>query len=55
MREHGEPIGVVGKNMRREQERWFLHHDTHLDRICKMNCLDVCVDYNNRWEEFHAA
>jgi len=48
MREHGDPIGTVGPDMRRERLRWMRTHDTHADPICKKNCLDVCVDYNNK-------
>jgi len=49
MREWGQPIGRVGPNMREERRRWFADHDTHTDSICRGNCLDVCVDYNNRF------
>jgi hypothetical protein len=27
--------------------------DTHTDPICKKNCLDVCRDYNNKYEKYH--
>lgn len=47
MRERGKPIGPVGPNMREERKDWYETHTTHLDPICKSNCLDVCVDYNN--------
>jgi pyruvate-formate lyase-activating enzyme len=47
MREGGEAIGRVGNNMRRERAEWSQTHDTHADQICRNNCLDVCVDYNN--------
>ncbi len=50
MREGGNPIGAVGENMRQERERWSFEHDTHLDPICSKNCLDVCVDFNNKRE-----
>jgi molybdenum cofactor biosynthesis enzyme MoaA len=50
MRERGEAIGWVGPLMRQEREQWSLAHDTHADPICSKNCLDVCVDYNNRFE-----
>jgi molybdenum cofactor biosynthesis enzyme MoaA len=49
MREGGDPIGKVGPNMRKEREEWMLTHDTHQDKICKGNCLDVCIDYNNKF------
>lgn len=48
LREGGAPIGKVGANMRAERFWWYAQHKTHVDRICKGNCLDVCVDYNNR-------
>jgi molybdenum cofactor biosynthesis enzyme MoaA len=54
MREQGEAIGEVGPNMRAEREAWFRDHDTHQDGICKKNCLDVCIDYNNRFLRFQA-
>ena len=48
MREQGNPIGKVGENMRAERINWALNHDTYKDPICQKNCLDVCVDYNNK-------
>ena len=47
LREGGNPIGTVSPFMRKEREEWCNNHDTHDDPICKKNCLDVCVDYNN--------
>jgi hypothetical protein len=47
MREGGAPIGTVGPRMRQERLTWARNHDTHKDPICRRNCLDVCVDYNN--------
>lgn len=49
MREFGKPIGLVGDNMREERKRWYVSNDTHCDPICKTNCLDVCVEYNNKF------
>lgn len=49
MREGGNPIGKVGENMRAERKVWMDSHDTHNDPICKKNCLDVCIDYNNKY------
>lgn len=49
-REGGNPIGKVGSNMRGDRIKWLQEHDTHLDPICKENCLDVCIDYNNKFE-----
>lgn len=37
--------------MRKEREEWFKNHDTHGDKICRENCLDVCVDYNNLFNQ----
>lgn len=53
LREQGAPIGNVGENMRLERVRWYLKHDCYKDKICKNNCLDVCVDYNNRAKELN--
>jgi MoaA/NifB/PqqE/SkfB family radical SAM enzyme len=53
MREQGDPVGLVGDNMREEREAWMLNHDTHQDPICSKNCLDVCIDYNNKWLASH--
>lgn len=49
MREGGDPIGKIGENMRQERLIWMENHDTHNDPICKENCLDVCIDYNNQF------
>lgn len=54
MREGGNPIGQVGTNMRDERQRWYTEHNTHLDPICKGNCLDVCVQYNNSYAAYHS-
>ncbi len=48
LREQGNPIGKVGPNMREERVKWFENHNTHEDPICSKNCLDVCIDFNNR-------
>jgi MoaA/NifB/PqqE/SkfB family radical SAM enzyme len=53
LREGAKPIGKVGPNMRKERFEWFKNHDTHTDQICKKNCLDVCRDYNNKYEQCH--
>lgn len=52
LREQGNPIGVVSKEMRIDRLNWLNHHNTHLDKICKENCLDVCIDYNNLVAKF---
>lgn len=48
LREGGKPIGSVNENTRQDRERWIHEHDSFNDNICKKNCLDVCIDYNNR-------
>jgi molybdenum cofactor biosynthesis enzyme MoaA len=55
MREQGKAIGKVDKNMRQKQKEWFESHDCYKDPICRKNCLDVCIDYNNKWREYHGA
>ncbi len=51
LRESGKPIGTVGPHMRAERREWYFSHDTHADPICRKNCLDVCVDHNNKVEQ----
>jgi molybdenum cofactor biosynthesis enzyme MoaA len=53
MREQGNPIGKVGSDMRAMRKLWMMNHDTHKDPICKKNCLDVCISYNNKFRELH--
>lgn len=52
MREKGNPIGKVSENMREERLEWFKKHKCFKDKICKNNCLDVCIDYNNKYNLF---
>lgn len=52
LREDGKSIGKVGPKMRKERGRWFREHDSYSDPICQRNCLDVCVDYNQRCIDF---
>lgn len=47
MREKGEPIGKVCDSMREDRVRWSREHNCQDDTICRNNCLDVCIDYNN--------
>jgi molybdenum cofactor biosynthesis enzyme MoaA len=51
MRQHGSPIGKVSNSMREERELWFKNHNTYCDKICRENCLDVCVDFNDCAQE----
>lgn len=53
MREKGAPVGKVGSNMRKERKEWFDKHDCYKDKICRENCLDVCIDHNNKYRELH--
>jgi pyruvate-formate lyase-activating enzyme len=48
MREQGEPIGQIGPNMREQRIHWAAQHNSYEDPICQKNCLDVCVDHNNK-------
>jgi MoaA/NifB/PqqE/SkfB family radical SAM enzyme len=52
LREHGDPIGKIGSDMRKERVKWSEKHDCFADKICRENCLDVCQDFNLRCEEF---
>ena len=48
MREHGNAIGEISENMREERFKWSREHNCYKDDICRNNCLDVCIDYNNK-------
>lgn len=48
MREFGEPIGKLSSGMREERLKWYQNHNCFNDNICRQNCLDVCIDYNNK-------
>ncbi len=48
MREGCSPIGKVSSKMRIERLNYYNNHNVFNDFICKNNCLDVCVDYNNK-------
>lgn len=55
MREQGNPIGNINgniHNMRQERKEWMQNHDCYNDPICRNNCLDVCIDYNNKVKHF---
>jgi len=53
LREGGQAIGVVDETVRQQRLEWYQNHNTHEDPICSHNCLDVCVDYNNRHRELN--
>jgi molybdenum cofactor biosynthesis enzyme MoaA len=57
MREQGQAVGKIdytlspaeaGKKVREERVQWIKSRYTKLDPICSKNCLDVCIDHNNR-------
>lgn len=52
MREGCKSIGKVGPNMRQERLEWFEKHNSFEDPICQKNCLDVCISYHSRCDEF---
>lgn len=56
MREQGNPIGSVDNKsifeIRTERKQWFNNTDTRENLICRNNCLDVCIEHNNRVEEY---
>lgn len=52
MREQGDPIGKVNPFVREERKLWYETHNCFHDKICRNNCLDVCIDYNNKVELF---
>jgi hypothetical protein len=53
MREGGDAIGEISNMMRGERAKWFKKHDCFEDKICKKNCLDVCISYNNKYADLH--
>jgi len=54
LREQGSPIGRVSTSMRQDRLSWFAQHRPLEDKICRENCLDVCVDYNKKCEAFQS-
>ncbi|MFA5616544.1 MAG: hypothetical protein WDK95_06770 [Syntrophorhabdaceae bacterium] len=52
MREGCEAIGSINGNFRNDRLNYFLNTDTYQDEICRNNCLDVCIDYNNTTNYF---
>ncbi len=53
LREGGKPIGKIGSKMRQERIEWIKNTNTYKESICKKNCLDVCVAYNNKVREIN--
>lgn len=53
MREGGARIGQINPRMRLKRAEWHEEHDCTQDPICAKNCLDVCVDYNRKFTDYH--
>ena len=53
MREGGRPVCEVGSDMRQKRHDFMEKFDTHNDPICKKNCIDICREYNNKYEKYH--
>jgi len=53
LRENGAPIGPVDSTIREQRLVWYKNHDAFKDPICVKNCLDVCVNYNQKHASFH--
>lgn len=54
MRQRGDPIGEMHgsiEHIREKRRDWYWKTNTHQDSICKRICLDVCVDYNNKFRD----
>lgn len=53
LREHGKPIGSLNNlnNIRIDRFNWYMSHNCQEDKICKKNCLDVCIEYNNQYKD----
>jgi len=50
MREKGQPIGEMTdiETVRKERKEWVENHDCKKDFICRSNCLDCIVLFNNK-------
>ena len=48
LREGGRPIGPVNEQTRQARYDWYISHDSFQDPICRKNCLDVCIAFNNK-------
>ncbi len=55
MREKGAAVGKVGPGMRADRKAWFDKHDCYKDKICRENCLDVCIDHNNKYRDLNCV
>ena len=47
LRETKKPIGRIDGDIRQDRGNWVKSHNCFEDEVCRKNCLDVCVDYNN--------
>lgn len=52
MREQHDPIGKMDENFRQTMKSFYDNFDTHTDKTCKENCLDCCILYNTKYEEY---
>lgn len=50
MREGCNPIGKIDKNLRKDRLKYYKKLNAFKDSICQKNCLDVCIDYNNKYK-----
>lgn len=48
LRESGNPISIMDEDFRARRFEWFKKHNSYEDNICKNQCLDVCLSYNNK-------
>ena len=55
MRELGKPIGKISRNIRTERFEWYQNHNCFIDDICRKNCLDVCIGYNNKYKNMRSS
>jgi hypothetical protein len=53
LREGGNPIGKVDKDIRWQRANWVSKHKPWKDPICKSQCLDVCQEFNKKSSETH--
>lgn len=53
LREKGKSLGRIDEDVREVRRKWVENHDTFADPICRKNCLDVCVDMNNKHHSFN--
>lgn len=54
-REGGDHISIGDYGLRESRLEWFKSHDSFKDKICKDNCLDVCIDFNNKCHKYNGG